>query len=278
MLTALSIEKDESRNVFLKTLKSIGADKIEVTDYESVRGVRLRCVTYNSRRKKINWNRLSKILGEERSSLIYCGQQLPSDLGFYALNTHEFKTRLCTNMILYTLSKCENIKNIKIALYDLKANHSELLPYLSEYCDGVTVVTKAVSYYCDVAQALIEETGASTIITRNDDALSDFDIIISPDRIDKRIIAKNNAMLFTAVKPKFMLNCQVYYNYEIKLPGDLEKYKPKTIDNVTFLSALYSKGKMFSLGSVVPTVCSGLTQSHTLLSLVKQMNNIAVKS
>lgn len=277
MLTALSIKDDESKNFFVKIFKKIIGDKITVTRYMSVRGVCFRSIVYHKRRKNINWNRIEKLTGNETGSLMCCYPDLPLQKGFKAMDICEYKSRLCTNLILHALSKAENTENLKIALYDPNGNFSDLLPYLTELTDHLTVITKEVEYYAQIAQCIIEQTGACTLISKNDDMLSSYDIIIAPEKVGKRIITSQNSILITNEKPQYPTSAQTYYNYYFKLPKDLEKVKPEGIDNVYFAGALYIKGKMYTLGSIVPTMCSNLTRSHTTSSLISEINNLCIK-
>ncbi|MGN0452253.1 MAG: hypothetical protein ACI4GZ_00450, partial [Ruminococcus sp.] len=84
---------------------------------------------------------------------------------------------------------------------------------------------------------------------------------------------KGSAVVLTAKKPMLQVPCKVYYQYDFKLPSDLDVLRPQGLSSEYFASALYSLEGIHSLGCLVPIVCRSGNSSETYLSLARYLES-----
>lgn len=275
MLTALTIENKVENIWYKRFVNSIIGDDIKVS-ISSARGVALRHITYINRKNKINWEKISQTAGQQKNEVL-CNEDTPlfKGCGIRRFYSSEFAGRLCVNMLLHVLSKADaDVRELSIGLYDLKGEHTDILKSLLKYSSNVKVVTNEAKRYADVAEVIMEEQGASVMISKNEKYLSKCFLVIAPDKILNSIPVAQNAILFTCEKPAVCLNGLVYYRYFFKMPNKFGEIKPKELSYEYFASALYTKGRQYELGSIIPTMCYNESSSQTIYSLVAYINNM----
>ena len=69
MLTALHIEKKQYKNKAVQFLSKLLKDKITV-EIKTAGDVKLKCITYLSRREKVNFSKIDRIIGAQRNRLL----------------------------------------------------------------------------------------------------------------------------------------------------------------------------------------------------------------
>lgn len=267
MLTALTVKKHERR----KGIKGL-ADRLRrdraVVKIKRARGVYLKHITYISYGRKPRFEKLEKIVGDSKNRII-CSPKIKfeSDSKFKRFENSDFSARLCTNLAICLLSMCDFTEKLKIGIYDLDGRESEFLPYVMKYSSDVTVVTDCPDVYYDENELVMENMGACSVVTKRTEELEHCHLIIAPHTIEKTFSSNENTLILTNGRPKAELTGEVYYKYYFKMPNGFDRIKPQEIETEYFCSALYSLGRQYSLGSIVPTMCSNFSATQTVKSL-----------
>lgn len=253
----------------------IKSDKVDVK-VKRARGVFLKHITYTSYNSKVNLNKIDRVIGAQRNHLL-CTQtfSIPKSCGYKRFYSPEFSARLCSNMALQVLRCCVNASNLKIGIYDEDAKMSDLLAQVLCYSSDVRVVTEKPSSYYDVLASIMDEQGATAVVTNRVAELSECNFIISPYSIDKELNLRRDALVLTNESPKVITNGLVFYKYSFKMPNGFDIIKPLELDEEYFCSALYTLASQYQLGSIVPTVCRNYSSSQTLESLCAYINRFA---
>lgn len=267
MLTALTIkiaEKEKGIRGLLGRLKRDNA----IIDVDRARGVYFKHITYVSYGKKLHLERLEKVLGDSRTRIL-CDEktEFPEKSGMKRFYNTDFSARLCTNFVLNLLKECEFAEKIKVGVYDTDGTNIDFLPYLMRYASDVTVVTNSAESYHEALEKIMEEMGACAVVTHSTDELKSCDIVIAPQNITESFSVRDEALVFTVGKPKSETGGQLYYKYCFKMPNGFDRIKPEELDAEYFCSALYTLGRQYQLGSIVPQLCVNDNTSQTVKSL-----------
>lgn len=270
MITILTIERREASGAVSKILSKISLNSLKVTR-NSVNKVQLRQLHYICRRKKVNWHRISKVLGESRENLVYSGkEEIDANSGISLFAPYELRERLCGNMALEVLDIMKEVpKNLRIGIYDPKGDFSDLCECVLKFTSNFTVVTRNKVLYTEQAQRLLEENGAVLRVCSKVSALATCGLIIAPVTVTEPFMPMTKAVMLTCAKPAVSLRCRVYYKYSFSLQKEFESMRPEGLQTEIFGAALYSLGGVYEIGSCVPFVCTGQTDTQTTLSLQK---------
>lgn len=268
MLTALTIETVKTNKWYIKLLNRIRGNSI-YSEIKSARGVALRDIRYINRNGVVNWYALDSEIGAQRTNLL-CNDSvtLPERLGFSRFENTEFKTRLACNLGLYVLSKVRSeIPEIKVGLFDCGVDFSKFLYELVNYCDNVCVISDNPERYEDSAEKILAETGASVRVSKSREPLSDCPLILAPARINENLPISGSSIVLTAYAPTVCVTGLVYFDYHFRMPNMFDRIKPDSLSCEYFAGALYTKGRQYELGSIVPTTCSNFSSSQTPKSI-----------
>lgn len=274
MLTALTVKKHERR-------KGIGglADRLKrdraVVQIKRARGVYLKHITYISYGRKPRFEKLEKIIGDSKNRII-CSPKIEfeNDCKFHRFESSDFSARLCTNLAICLLSMCDFSEKLKIGIYDPDGKDSGFLPYVMKYSSDVTVVTNCPDVYYDENEQIMENMGACSVVTKRTEELERCQLIIAPGTIEKTFSSNENTLILTNGRPKAEVSGQIYYKYYFKMPNGFDRIKPKEIETEYFCSALYSLGRQYSLGSIVPTMCGNFSTTQTVKSLYAEFEKL----
>jgi hypothetical protein len=247
-------------------INKIRGNKINV-QIKNARGVSLRHVTYISRNGKLDWTQLNFLIGTQRNHLL-CDENivLPSNMGFRRFDNVDFKNRLAENMGLYILSQLDN-ENIKVGLYDVKGESTDVLKHLVKHCSCPVVVSDNLMAFEYEINSIYEEQGASVQLSNNRGHLADCDLIIAPLFIGEQLPVSDNTLILSGNPPAVSTAGLIYYNYYFRMPNQFDEIKPQELSEEYFCGALYTKARQFELGSIVPTACSNSNSTQTCKSL-----------
>lgn len=266
MLTALTIKDETSKKWYKKIANKLQGNSINL-QLKSARGVSLRHITYINRNGKMDWGKLNSVIGNQRNHLV-CSEDiiLPSKIGFRRFDNIEFKTRLASNLGIYILSQLD-IKNLKVGLYDVKGEYTEILPYLVKYTSNLTVVTDNLTAFNYEVGNIYEEYGATVQLSNNRINLVDCPLIIAPTRICESLPLSGNAIVLSNNPPAVCTPGIIYYSYGFRMPNKFEELKPEELSEEYFCGVLYTKARQYELGSIVPTVCCNDNSTQTAPSI-----------
>lgn len=267
MLTVLSVQNkicgfDILRRFVFNGLK---------TQVKSVGDTRIRFLEYICRNGRVNFVRISKKAKEGREALVYSGREpVPADSGVSVFEPLELRRRLCANMALEVLDIMKDVPdNLRIGLYDPRGEYSDICLCILKYTSNFTVVSRNKALYTEQAKVLLEEKGIVLRACSKVSALSGCGLIIAPEVLSEPFVPMTKAILLTVNKPAVSLPCRVYAKYSFSLPKELETLRPEGVSAEDFGGALYSLCGFYAIGSCVPFVCTGETDTQTTVSLRK---------
>lgn len=275
MITALSINTPERGKGIKRLINSLRNNKINV-ELRRARGVCIKHITYTSYNGKINIGKIDKYIGPQRNRLL-CAEEygFPKESGYKRFYSPKFVSRLCTNMALDILAKCRNSEKITLGLYDPDASLHGYLARVLEFCCEVFVVTDSTESYLAELDAVMDEFGATAVITRQREELGRCDLIIAPCEISENLPIRENSLVLTGQTPKVSTKGLVFSKYYFKMPNGFDKIKPSELSEDYFCSALYTLGSQYELGSIVPTMCSNGLSSQTVQSICVYLERFA---
>ncbi len=267
MLTALTVKKHDRRKGMKGLADRLKRDRV-VIQVNRARGVYLKHITYISYGKRPRLERLEKIIGDSKSRVVCSPKvEFSPECGLRRFENSDFRARLCSNLALHILSMYEFSEKVKIGLYDPDARDCDYLKCIMKYSSDVTAVTNCPDSYCEANEHIMENMGACAVITKSSDELERCDLIIAPRTIENSFASNPNALILTNGRPKAEIAGQVYYKYYFEMPKGFERIKPIELETEYFCSALYSLGRQYSLGSIVPTMCGDYSTTQTVDSL-----------
>lgn len=271
MLVALNIKNQIPKSFFEKLLNKARGDKI-VTEINNVGGVALRDVTYIKRRDKINFEKLASALGESQNILCKESTVLPE--GFSRFENREFKSLLSINLGVFILSELKKAgEDVSVGFYDRDGLYSEHIRRLSRFNNNLTAVTDNLELYDEISDKIMNDSGAVISVTDNRLRLTDCRLVIAPEGVSEPLMTLGNTVVLSAKKPEVSLSGVCYYDYSLRVPDSFAELKPPRFSAEYFSGALYSLGRQYELGSVVPVSCSNSVFSQTPASLVKYLKN-----
>ncbi len=276
MLTALTIDNQLQDKWYRKLFDRIRGNSLKV-EIKSARGVTLRHIIYTNRNGRINWMKISSVIGSRRNNII-CDENisLPSELGFRRFENTEFSIRLATNMGVYILSQLDKTADkIKVGFFDIRGDSTDCISSIIRYTSNVVIVTDNLTAFNLELRRIYEETGASIQATGNRIQLMDCDLVIAPMEIQELLPLSGNTIVLTGFAPTVCLPGLVYYSYYFRMPNKFDGIKPKEIPEEYFAGALYTGARQYQLGSIVPTVCSNYSSSQTSISICNYLEKIA---
>ncbi len=278
MLTALHVEKKEHKNAISKLFSILLSDKI-IEQVREVDSIKLKCVTYIKRHKKLNVRKLDKVIKAQRNRILCSEDEVLEELsvyGYKAFKSSALKRQLCTNTALVLLSGAKESK--KVGLVDPRADYTDFVKYLLKFTDDLTVVTQQSDVYVDVAQLLLEETGAPIKLTKSLSLISQCDLIVAPQGIEDTKGLKREAVILTDRKAQDNTHKTLVFDYQVALPQSLKVLCPSWLSETYLASALYSVNHLYRLGSLIPVLCVSENCVHTVASLKNMINNMNDKN
>ena len=179
---------------------------------------------------------VAEMLGRCAGFIITCdGFMLPSDsLCDYYRPSRLPQTMLLNSAVEYAAEKSRNNSWQSIGIIDPKANFANCIEKLIVNVPSVKVVTDCPQQYENTAQALYDNWGFSLVVSQNISAVSDCDMIISPETNEQRIYNRR-----IVINNKDSLKHMELRGEGFTLPKEYERIMPQGVEPLTFASALY---------------------------------------
>lgn len=275
MITTLSVKLPEKPKGIKSLFYALRRDKAAV-EIKKARGVSVKQITYTSYSGKVRLDKVDCIIGAQRNHLI-CSPKLrfPENSGYRRFSSNAFSIRLCTNMALSTVESCLHPELLKVGIYDPDGDSHEIMFHILKHCCEVKVVTNDYDSYQFELERAMDELGASAVVTKNTDDLSECQLVVAPCIIEEKLPLKPDTLVLTVGAPKAELNGLVYYKYRLRMPKGFEILKPQDFDEEYFCSALYTLASQYELGSIIPQLCQNCSSSQTVKSLCAYLNRFA---
>ena len=272
MLTVLTIEDRVKDTKWGRVRSHLSIDTIKSQTAEGK--VPVHHIKYINRTGRVNWKRIEKVTGHS-TPVLYSGDSVPSEntcIKFFEGREHS--KRLCGNMALAVLGMMDSVpKNLRIGLWDPRGEYWDLSEAFLRFTDNLIVVTKNLRFYREVAEQIMDESGAVLCVSSDVKSLCSCGLIISPDAVDFSFTPATGTVLLSGERPLVSVSCFAFYRYCFSLKGELAECKPRGISTELFAAGLYSLCGIYELGSLVPLVCSGDSRSHTTLSLRRYLRD-----
>lgn len=253
-------------------------DKI-LEDYLELEDITVRRITYVSRRNSINWDNVYTRAGYEAKCLV-CDDsiRLPPESGLIRFRDKSLEKRMTENFAYSVLCEMGNPQNISVAFFDADGSRSDFAESLSQITDNFIVVTGDKNRYAQISRRLMEEQGISLVITNKLRRMEDSRLIIAPSKIRRELKIGSKAVVLTGDAPCCNMNGQCYFNFRIDLPDRYKNLVTGEIDPMYLASSLYSRGRQYNLGSIVPYVAYNSGATCTVKSLAKYLDKTVTKS
>lgn len=256
MITVLTVVEDKASSFFKRIGKYLKGNEIKTLS-KTKEGITVVHIKYYQRRNKIDWEKIKEQAGYERKSLL-CSSSLrpPAYVGITRYKGNSLQRRLAENASLTVLNRMgKERQKIEVGLYDPKGRYGDLVEDLLQYTNKLTIVTDKDLFYKEVHSDIMDRYGASFLIQNHVNRLSSCQLIIAPDKIEKRLPVSSGAVVFTGEEPAVGLQGLVFDRYEFALAQKYKSIKPGELSDAYFAQALYDKEKQYELGQVVPDMC-----------------------
>lgn len=220
-------------------------------------------IRYQRHRGSIRFKKIYPLaLGSPKE--ILCSAELDlSGTPFVRFENHELTERIFFNAVRFMLKNFDfKPEELSLTLYDSEGKFSYFAEFLLQYAVNVTVITNAVLFYEKEAQRYMDTFGASLRIQSQINDSVPF--LISPSCISQTLPLEQSTLVFTPYRPSVSLNGLIFDTMTIQSPPIFQRLKPDEIDDLTFLSALYSLELCRELGKLNPNGFEICGQSYTL--------------
>ncbi|WP_312640550.1 hypothetical protein [Hydrogenoanaerobacterium sp.] len=237
LFAVLRIEKQQDEGIFARLLHRMKQRKMKAEAVDTPFGS---YALLTAQSMQVDWDKVDALCGRAGRNLV-----LPRQLSIpegYALRRF-VPTALTLRVLCNTC--VEIIRHSKLPLYrkivtlvDPMAHYIDFVPELLYHCITVKVATSQVERYNLLSEQLMEELGASIVVT---DSLDNFDssiLVVCPgdEGLDKIV---TNAPVLTAGNIDIPSVCKLVGDMQIQPRGELAAYVPKGITPLDFAGALY---------------------------------------
>lgn len=270
MFTTFTVE--DRKLTGIKRLFSVFYKDRIIESYLDGKKLAVRRITYVNYRDKINWDAVRKLSGVQAESMI-CSDKIhfPKDYGLVRFRDNTFARKMTCNFAFDTLNSMENPQKLNVAFIDADGSEREFLWKLCTLTDNLVVVTGNKEKYEILSEKMMEKQGVSLVYTNRLTRIRDADFVIAPCKIQRKIDLNKRAVVLTSEKPQVDLPAICYWNYTCTLPEEYRRLMCEDMDEMYFASALYSKGRKYFLGAMVPRVSYNENSTCTVKSLAKYL-------
>ncbi|MGN0477668.1 MAG: hypothetical protein ACI4HM_10085 [Ruminococcus sp.] len=272
MFTTFSVEDRKLKGI--KRVFSVFYKDRIIESYLDGKNLAVRKITYINYRDKINWNAVYRQAGSQARCLV-CSDKIhfPENSGLRRFCDNTFVKKMTCNFGFQTLKSMNNPQNLNVGFIDADGSESEFLWKLCTLTDNLVVVTGNREKYEVLSDELMEKLGVSLVYTNRLSRIKDADLVIAPCAIKKRIDLNKKSVVLTSEKPFVDLPSICYWSYTCTLPEEYRRLMDEDMDEMYFASALYSKGRKYFLGEIVPKVAYNENSTCTVKSLGKYLGN-----
>lgn len=175
---------------------------------------------------------------------------------FSRFESDDFNIAMMKNFICTMLKKA-NIppSELKISFFDPNAEFPLFAEKLLCYTSELTVVSNMPKFYENEAERHMNELGVSMIVSNSLKKLNSCDILICPSKIKVPLPTTSRSLIFTSHKPLVSVSGTVITRYIPEFPSKYNNIKPECIENLYFLSALYTLCGIIELENLEPLQC-----------------------
>lgn len=181
----------------------------------------------------IPWERIIALAGKNVQFVLEDGITPPEGLPVFTGG--KLAERLLEREFLQQLRR---IRPAKLTVVDYDGEQMDNMKEYFRYAQQIRVITGRTEQYTDRSMALLRETGASLLLSRDLKAAADSTVLYGPKGIRGRFFAPAGLKVFT-LKPGEVSGNAVYYPKRVQCSEGLEASLPAGVSAMRFLSALY---------------------------------------
>lgn len=271
MMTVLNIEQVQNKSI-LDTIRSVFRPYSIETELKENDDASVLSITYRQKRGEIKFNKIYEHCIGRRKTIL-CDKKINLfNTHFRRFNSLTLKKRLMENYICSILDSADfPPSELSISYYDPKAESPSLAEKLLKYTSRLTVVSDMPRFYENEAERLAKKCGASVIVSNSPDKLIPCNILIAPTVIKESLPTVSSSLIFTIHRPPVPISGNVITDYQAELPEKYASLKSDFIDDIYFMSGLYSLCSAYELGEIIPTGCGNQFDEFTNENIIHQI-------
>ena len=207
---------------------------------------------YTAMRGKIRFGMIYPYL-KGSSGVVLCDES--TDLSGSRLTRFEsddFSAVMMTSFLRAALKDNPNKSGLRCAYYDPMGKRPEIAEQLLEFLPELTVVTEMPKYYEIFADSLMDEKGLSLTVSNDPQLLAERQLIVTSCAIDCELPISSVSLVFSPSKPLVPCRFTLLWDYHVEAPYKFMRLRPDGLDEMYFLSALYSLGNAKELENLIP--------------------------
>lgn len=272
MLVVLEVQKIYSKDLKHK-IKSFFHPYSITKKIMSKGDVSVLNICYQQYHGGIRFNKIyDHTIGESKT--ILCSNDISlKDTPFTRFNRNEFNIKMMENFVCDVLRQCaDRCENLKISFYDPDAEYPLFAEKILEYVPSITVVSNMPRFYENESERMMNKIGASYIVSNSLERLAPCDILICPSKIKVHLPTARDTLIFTSYKPLVSTSGIVVTGYYPEFPQKYQDLKPDCVDELYFLSALYTLCDKVGLGNLMPIRCGNESFDFLKDDLIKYIS------
>lgn len=241
MFAVLRVEKEQASSIFGKLLHRMKQHRIRAETVETPLGSFLLLTAASER---IDWDKAAALCGRAGKNLV-----LPRELALPENAPVRRFVPVSFSLLLLKNTSVELIRRCKLPLYrkivtlvDPQALYLDFVPELLCYCITVRVVTARPERYAALSEQLMEELGASIVVTDEPDSLGGSVLVICPDSGDVGGLSAAVPVLTAGDADAPSQSRFVVGDPQLRPRGELAACLPHGISPLDFAGALYQFG------------------------------------
>ncbi len=225
MLTILNIEEKPYKGLLEKLKFLFKKEELIKSKVDNIKNIYVHDINYIKRSDDINWNKLSKVIGEE-SKMILCDKDLaiPSELKFKRFEPESYYEEICILFALEVLKEADiKSPDFNIALYDPLGEYSAVLDELIKYSSSINIITDNEYHYKKESDRIMEEYGANIWINKE---LNDnyFNLVLALHPIDRQIKTNRLSLVLTSRPYIYPIKGIIYDKYNLNKDINFKKF------------------------------------------------------
>ena len=263
MLIVLDVKKEEASTP-LKKVRALFRPYMLTANIRKQNKISVLYLHYRSYRGGIRFKKIyDYAIGVPKT--ILCSQEISLDnTPFRRFDNKDYPIILMQNFVSGVLAGLsDHDSKLRIGYLDPMAEHPLFVEKLLAFTSEITVVSDMPRFYERESERLMDSIGVPVVVSNSREKLSGCDLVICPDTITTHIPTSDSTIIFTCSKPTVTLNGTVIYNYHPEFPFRYQRLLPSDMDEVYFLSALYSLCGADELASLKPRKCSSEDTMYT---------------
>lgn len=165
----------------------------------------------------------------------------------------DFACRMMRNYLEKTLKRLsDQVTGLRIGYYDPMAEHPDIAESLLAHTPMLRVVSDMPRFYESEAERLLCEHGAALTVSQSTEILSDCHLVVCSTAPVVALPLPDSTLVAAPSKPLVSFRNITVHDYCVEMPFKYARLKPDGMEDLYFLSALYTLGGCRELAELVP--------------------------